>query len=74
MKQSCTLTIAAILTTVAIASVGGVASLLSIVPQDVKADCVEHHNGVATTCNFPGKNEQCTYVDTPSGHLLGQCH
>jgi len=47
---------------------------LSPAPQDAKADCVEHHNDVATTCYFPGKNEHCTFVDTPSEHFVAKCH
>jgi len=59
---------------VAITAIGGITSILSPAPQDAKADCVEHHNDVATTCYFPGKNEHCTFVDTPSEHFVAKCH
>jgi len=63
-----------ILVFVAITTIGGVTSILSPALQDAKADCVDHHNGVATTCYFPGKNEHCTSVFTPSEHFASHCH
>ena len=63
-----------ILVLVAISAIGGVTSILSSAPQDDKADCVEHHNGVDTTCYFPGKNERRTFVFTLSERSVAQCH
>lgn len=64
-----------ILATVAIiVAIGTVGSFLSMVPQHAKAQGCIDHNGVATTCYFPGKNEHCTFVTTPSGVNRAECH